>query len=188
MKKGVRMLQFNSHLEGAWQPPKSFPIPISLTFSKGAALLLEVGALVTHPTFSESDYVYDHIFNYSREHMLMLIHLLIEEHCESREPYGFHLQRGKRCVKFLTPLAPNKIRFTSTAGHSFGASKTRAGTRSQHSVCIPSSSPGAHQSCRAPRAPSAAPGVASTALSARRTRFNKCLNLSMSCVKRSSAA
>lgn len=124
-------------MEWAWQPPKSYPIPVSLIFSKDPAPLLELGPLVTHSTFSASDYVYDHIFNYSREHMLMLIHLQIEEHCESQEPYGFHLQREKRCVEFLTPLAPNKIKFTPTAGHGFGASKMRAGTCSQHSVCIP---------------------------------------------------
>lgn len=71
--------------------------------------------------------------------MLMLIQLQIEEHCESQEPYGFHLQRGKRCVKFLSPLAPNKIKFTSKARHGFGARKMRAGIRSHHSGCIPSS-------------------------------------------------
>ena len=119
--------------------PQSFPIPISLIFSKDPALLLEVGPLVTHSTFSESGYVYDHIFNYSREHMLMLIHFEIGKRCESQEPYGSHLQRGKRCVKFLTSLAPNKIKFTSKAGHSFGASKMRAGTCSQRSTCISSS-------------------------------------------------
>jgi len=56
-------------------PKKSFPIPISLILSKDPALLLEVHPLLVHSTFNESDYVYDHIFNYSREHMLMLIHL-----------------------------------------------------------------------------------------------------------------
>lgn len=76
MKKRVKLLQCNT-LEWAWQPPKSFPIPISLIFSKDPALLLEVGPLITHSTFIASDYVYDHIFNYSKEHMLMLIHLRI---------------------------------------------------------------------------------------------------------------
>lgn len=133
------MLQFNSHLEWAWQPPKSLPVPISLIFSKDPGLLLDVGLLVTHSTFSESGSVCDHIFNYSREHMLTLIHFQIEECCESREPSGSHLQRGKRCVTLLTPLTPNKIKFTSKAGHSFGANKMKAGTRSQHSMCIPSS-------------------------------------------------
>lgn len=73
------------------------------------------------PSVSHS--VYDHIFNYSREHMLILIHLQSEERTKSQEPYGSHLQRRKRCVKFLTPLAPNKIKFTSKAGHSFGAAR-----------------------------------------------------------------
>lgn len=62
---------------GLEKNPKGFLIPIALIFPRAAALLLSVGPLVTHSTFSESDYVYDHIFNYSREHMLMLIHLQI---------------------------------------------------------------------------------------------------------------
>lgn len=121
------------------QIPKEFSNSHSLIFLKDSVLLLEVGPLVTHSTFSESDYVYDHIFNYFRKHMSMLIHLQIKERCESWEPYGSHLQRGKRCVKFLTPLAPNKIKFTSKAGHSFDASKMRAETHSQRSMCILSS-------------------------------------------------
>lgn len=67
----------------------------------------------------------------------MLIHPQIEERCKSQEPYGSLQQRRKRCVKFLTPLAPNKIKFTSKAGHSFGASKMRAGNFSQLSMGIP---------------------------------------------------
>lgn len=55
LKKGVKVFQFNSHLEWAWQPPKRVPIPISLIFSKDPAPLQEVGPLVTHSTFNESD-------------------------------------------------------------------------------------------------------------------------------------
>lgn len=116
--------------------------------------------------------------------MLILIHLQSEERCKSQEPYGSHLQRRKRCVKFLTPLAPNEIKFTSKAGHSFGASKMRAGTCSQHSMGIP-------VSCKVLQAWLRAQGTASPLChlqgrkhnpNAHRTCFNKLLNLSLSCL------
>lgn len=118
--------------------------------------------------------------------MLILIHLQIEERCKSQEPYGSRLQRRKRCVKFLTPLAPNKIKFTSKAGHSFGASKMRAGTCSQLSMGIPVSCRALQEWIRATG--HCKPSLQKADLDARWTWFNKLLNLCISCLKCSWAA
>lgn len=121
-------------MELAWQAPKSSPIAAALIFSKDlVTLVLEVGLLVTYSTFSESVYAYDHILNFSREHLLKLIHFQIKLCCESGA-IGCHLWRGKRCIRLLSPLVPNKVNFTSRAGDSFGASRTWAGTCSLHST------------------------------------------------------
>lgn len=72
------------------------------------ALVLEMGPLVRHSTFSESVFAYDRIFKYSRECPLTPIHLQIKVYYESLEPYGSHLLVGKRCVR-LSPLSPNEV-------------------------------------------------------------------------------